>query len=199
MQSDEEKHYIFIFEKRNRGYNRKEHVNPRGFVWKVTDMETERKFLILKPIEDYREYPSRQIEQAYLCTQGCTIRIRKLDDTCYLTLKRNLSKQFDSTAIVNHEVEEEIPLSSYEYLLSKVDGQLVRKRRYYIPHEDHIIELDVFEGPLSGLVMAEIEYDSLDEIEDVSIPDWFGPEVTQDKRFRNSHLSTLKDVSGLLV
>ncbi len=161
-------------------------------------METERKFIILKPIEDYREYPSRHIEQAYLCTQGCTIRIRKLDDTCYLTLKRNLSKQFGGAAIVNHEVEEEIPLSTYEHLLSKTEGQLVQKRRYYIPHEDHIIELDVFEGCLSGLMVAEIEYESMDDVETVLIPDWFGPEVTHDKRFRNSYLSTVNDMNGLL-
>ncbi len=161
-------------------------------------METERKFLIMNPIGDYREYPSRHIEQAYLCTQGCTIRIRKLDDTCYLTLKQNLSKQFGGLAIVNHEVEEEIPLSAYEHLLTKVEGQLVRKTRYYIPHEDHTIELDVFEGCLSGLIVAEIEYESIADVESVSIPNWFGPEVTHDKRFRNSYLSTLSDVSGLL-
>ncbi len=161
-------------------------------------MEIERKFLIIDSVEEWKKFPSKQIEQGYLCTKGCTLRIRKADDVCYLTLKRNLTaKGANASAIVNHEVEEEIPLSSYEALSEKTEGNVVRKVRYYIPYGEHTIELDVFQGRLEGLVLAEIEYHSIEEAEQLSVPGWFGPEVSFDKRFRNSYLSGLNSYNEL--
>ncbi len=161
-------------------------------------MEIERKFLVMEDVEEWKEYPSRHIEQGYLCTKGSTLRIRKADDVCYLTLKRNRSTEGAvAGAIINHEVEEEIPLSSYEYLKSKVDGNMVTKTRYYIPYEDHTVELDVFEGVLEGLILAEIEYCDVLDVKSLTLPKWFGPEVSFDKRFRNSYLSQIEGIEDL--
>ena len=49
-------------------------------------MEIERKFLVMTPPENYESFPCHEIEQAYLCTEP-VIRVRKEDDTCYLTYK----------------------------------------------------------------------------------------------------------------
>lgn len=161
-------------------------------------MEIERKFLIMGSVEAWKKYPCKHMEQGYLCTKGSTLRIRKAEDICYLTLKRNKAVEgAEAGAIVNHEVEEEIPLSSYEYLKNKVDGNMVTKTRYYIPYEAHTIELDVFEGGLEGLVVAEIEYTDTCDAKATKVPEWFGPEVSFDKRFRNSHLSRIGSLAEL--
>ena len=49
-------------------------------------MEIERKYLITSPLQGYERFPSHFIEQAYLCTEP-VVRIRKEDDSCYLTYK----------------------------------------------------------------------------------------------------------------
>jgi CYTH domain-containing protein len=51
-------------------------------------MEIERKFLVAEKDlpDDLASYPSHQLEQAYLCTSP-VVRVRKEDDTYYLTYK----------------------------------------------------------------------------------------------------------------
>ena len=58
------------------------------------------------------------------------------------------------------------------------------------------LELDVYEGSLAGLVVAEVEFETTEESQRFSPPDWFGKEVTEDKYYKNSHLA-LKDSGSL--
>jgi CYTH domain-containing protein len=51
------------------------------------------------------------------------------------------------------------------------------------------LELDVYQGSLAGLVVAEIEFESVEESQRFSLPSWFGTEVTEDKHYKNSHLA----------
>ncbi len=157
-------------------------------------MEIERKFLIRKMPEELEQYPHHHMEQGYLCTAGCILRIRKADDTCYLTYKRHgMSSSKQTIAITNYEVEEELPFSAYEVLKHKVDGNMVCKTRYYIPFANHTVELDVFEGVLQGLVVAEIEYSDEEDARTTPVPEWFGKEVSFDRRYRNSSLSVMSE------
>lgn len=50
----------------------------------------------------------------------------------------------------------------------------------------HIFEVDEFYGDNDGLIIAEVELANEDE--SFKKPDFIGPEVTGDARFRNSHL-----------
>ena len=47
-------------------------------------MEIERKYLVRQLPENYQDFPSHQIEQAYLCTDP-VVRIRREDEEYYLT------------------------------------------------------------------------------------------------------------------
>jgi adenylate cyclase len=49
--------------------------------------------------------------------------------------------------------------------------------------------VDVFEGDNAGLVVAEVELDSEDEV--IHLPDWIGAEISHDKRYYNAALSAL--------
>ena len=53
------------------------------------------------------------------------------------------------------------------------------------------VELDVFEGSLAPLVLAEVEFSSREEAETFLPPDWFGEDVTFSGKHHNSYLSKI--------
>lgn len=144
-------------------------------------MEIERKYLIEKLPEDYTKYPYRVLEQGYLCTAP-VVRIRKDNDSYELTYK--------SKGLIARE-EYNLPLTqeAYEHLKSKIDGRIIRKKRYLIPYHQYTIELDVFEGELAPLVLAEIEFPSMNDADTFVPPAWFGKDVSLDTAYHNSTLS----------
>lgn len=72
-------------------------------------------------------------------------------------------------------------------LVRLCDGPLVEKRRFKIPFEGHLWEVDEFLGANAGLLLAEVELARADEA--VALPPWVGLEVTGDARYFNSNLS----------
>jgi len=64
----------------------------------------------------------------------------------------------------------------------------LEKTRYAITYESAIIELDLYHGALAGLVTAEVEFQDADQCQRFVAPDWFGREVTKDKRYKNRSL-----------
>ena len=57
---------------------------------------------------------------------------------------------------------------------------------------DHTIELDIFDEPFKGLIIAEVEFATGDEANDFTPPEWFAEDVTDRKEYRNSYLSRKK-------
>lgn len=146
-------------------------------------MEIERKFLIKKLPEKLDEYPSKQIEQAYLCTNP-VLRVRRQGEKYILTYK--------GEGLLAHE-EYNLPLTEegYAHLLTKADGRVIKKTRYCIPHGKYTIELDLFQGDLAPLILAEVEFPSEEEAHAFVPPDWFACDVTMDGRYHNSAMSKL--------
>ena len=147
-------------------------------------MEIERKYLIHTLPEDLDQYPCRQIEQGYLNTSP-VIRIRKDDHKYELTYK-------SSGLLARQEYNLPLDEASYEHLKAKVDGHLISKKRYMIPLTTELtIELDVFEGYLKPLVLAEVEFPTEAMAMSFVPPEWFGEDVTFSGEYHNSHLSQL--------
>lgn len=144
-------------------------------------MEIERKFLISALPEQLDSYPCHQIEQGYLCTQP-VVRIRKQDDSCFLTYK-------SGGMMVRQEYNLPLSLSAYEHLRTKTDGILICKKRYCIPYGPYTIELDLFEGDLAPLILAEVEFPTEEEALSFTPPDWFTEDVTHSGLYHNSYLS----------
>ena len=104
--------------------------------------------------------------------------------------------------------EYNLPLTAeaYEHRIEKADGIIITKTRYIIPIKNiqfaadymlteaakswqPIVELDVFQGALSSLIMAEVEFPD-EATANAYIPeDWFLLDVTLDKRYHNSNMS----------
>lgn len=146
-------------------------------------MEIERKFLLKQLPENLSTYPYRQLEQGYLSTNP-VVRIRKDDDRYELTYK-------GKGAMVREEYNLPLTQSSYEHLKEKIDGRLIAKKRYLIPFGDYTIELDIFEGDLAPLTLAEVEFSSEEEANAFTPPDWFAEDVTFSPLYHNSVLSQL--------
>ena len=152
----------------------------------MKNVEIERKYLIKKLPDNLAEYESHLIEQAYLCTDP-TIRVRKSDDDYYMTYKgRGLLERTEYNLPLNKD--------AYEKLVIKAEGNIISKRRYVIPIDgsDLKIELDVFDDPFAPLIMADVEFGSVEESEGFIPPDWFDKEVTEDPAYHNSNMAMRK-------
>lgn len=149
-------------------------------------MEIERKYLVNCPPQDYSSYPFHRIEQAYLCTEP-VVRIRREDDSYYLTYK-------SKGLMVREEYNLPLTKEAYEHLLVKADGNILTKKRYLLPvpgREDLTCELDIFEGKLKGLILAEVEFETEADASSFTAPSWFGTDVTHSGEYQNSRLSRL--------
>jgi len=146
-------------------------------------MEIERKFLVKTVPGDLSQYPCRLIEQGYLCTDP-VVRVRRDNDDYYLTYK---GKGF----LAREEANLSLTKDGYEHLLKKADGNIITKRRYLIPVPESTltIELDLFDPPFAPLILAEVEFPSVEEAKKFTPPDWFGRDVTEEKEYTNSSLS----------
>ncbi|MBQ8704385.1 MAG: CYTH domain-containing protein [Bacteroidales bacterium] len=154
-------------------------------------MEIERKYLVDRLPENLDQYPHTEIEQGYLCTSP-TVRIRKAGDVFWLTVKEKAAVQ--STAIHNREEEFRLTEENYNRLKSKCDGQMVRKTRYRIPIGTLTAELDIFHMQHEGLRLVEVEFPSTAVADAFVPPDWFGPDVSSDRRFTNSFLAFIDSI-----
>jgi len=144
--------------------------------------EIERKFLVRG--DQWRT-------QAYgvLCRQGYlnsamerTVRIRTIGGRAFLTVKG------PSAGTTRSEFEYEIPLADGNAMLASLaERPIVEKKRYHIPHEGMVWEIDEFSGENAGLIVAEVELAS--EGQSFRKPEWVGAEVTGDARYFNSNLA----------
>ena len=143
-------------------------------------MEIERKFTVRQLPEDLARYDSHLIEQGYLNTNP-VVRVRREDDTYYLTYKgKGLMAREEYNLPLNEQ--------AYNHLVAKADGNIITKRRYLIPLPPYTIELDVFEKSLAPLIIAEVEFPSIEEANAFTPPDWFDQDVTKDPAYHNSNL-----------
>lgn len=143
--------------------------------------EIERKFLVDELPANLDEYDFHDLEQGYLNTAP-VVRVRKEDDTYYLTYK---GRGFIEREEYNLPLTEE----AYLHLVAKSDGKIISKRRYLIPFNGYTIELDVFKEPFAPLVLAEVEFQTPEEANAFVPPAWFGRDVTSEPEYTNSYLS----------
>lgn len=147
-------------------------------------MEIEKKFIPKDLPEDLDNFKHHKIEQAYLNTAP-VVRIRKQDDDYFLTYK-------GSGMMAREEYNLYLNKESYDHLLTKADGNVITKTRFLIPiHDGLTAELDIFEGKFAGMLLVEVEFESLEQANSFVPPEWFGDDVTNDKRYHNSYLSKL--------
>jgi adenylate cyclase len=143
-------------------------------------VEIERKFLIERLPDEAGRASSRRIDQGYVALdQGAEVRLRRHGDDLWLTIKGvgGLAR-----------VEEEFALGAdqFDSLWPLTEGRRIEKTRHELPGG---VEVDVYDGALAGLIVAEIEFGSEAESAAFEPPEWFGAEVTNDPRYKNRALA----------
>jgi len=143
--------------------------------------EIERKFLVVS--EDYKKFGQRiVIRQGFLSTEKeRVVRVRVAGEKAYVTIK-GISK-----GAVRAEFEYEIPGEDAQFMLDHLCRKpLIEKTRYKVYYEGFTWEVDEFYGDNEGLVVAEIELESEEQV--FPKPEWLGEEVTSDPRYYNANL-----------
>lgn len=148
-------------------------------------LEIERKFLVNHAKWAVTEKLKGEFyRQGYMLTDpNKTIRVRATDTKGFLTIKGK------SEGATRAEFEYEIPKEEAIQLLDMFAVSDLTKYRYKVVFAEKLWEVDVFLGENEGLIVAEIELSSEDETFD--LPDWAEEEVTGEKKYYNSNLSTL--------
>ena len=150
------------------------------------NIEIERKFLVKNLNYKSESFEKKCIKQGYLnSNKNRTVRIRVSDDTGFITIKGKSNKN----GISRFEWEKEIPVTEAEELLLLCEPTIIEKTRYLIKVGYHTFEVDEFAGENSGLVVAEIELNSEDEV--FEKPNWLSKEITGDLKYYNSSISKL--------
>lgn len=143
--------------------------------------EIERKFLVR--LDRWR--PSADdvhFVQGYLSSvKERVVRVRVEGTRARLTIKGLTSGMSRS------EFEYPIPAADATLMLEGLcERPLIDKHRHIENVGGRRWEVDVFHGDNQGLVIAEVELQSEDDI--VELPPWVGDEVTGDPRYFNSNL-----------
>lgn len=154
-------------------------------------MEIERKFLVKMIPANLEHYKKRIIEQGYVSTSP-VVRIRQSNEKFILTIK---GKGF----VEREEFELFISKEEYAHFKTKLDYPIIKKTRYLIPYQDYTIELDIFEGHLTGLILAEVEFNSSNDANNFIAPTWFGKDVSMTHTYHNSHLCQLTSIDSLQI
>jgi CYTH domain-containing protein len=145
--------------------------------------ETEHKYLVNTELWlKVQPRKGERIRQGYLVNEPeKTVRVRTIRQRAYITLKGK------TEGASRPEYEFRIPLKEANEMLDLFCGNVIEKVRYKVRYRRRTWEVDVFEGPNEGLIIAEIELES--EEQKYKVPAWAAQEVTGELKYYNSYLS----------
>jgi CYTH domain-containing protein len=147
-------------------------------------IEIERKFLVTSLPHEMEGTGGHPIRQGYviISDDDVELRIRQKRTQYFQTIK--MGKGLSRT-----EIEISLSPEQFDRLWPYTAGRRVSKTRFTMPVGGHTAELDRFDGDLAGLVMVEVEFPSESAARAFVPPEWFGEEVTEDRRYKNKHLA----------
>ena len=168
---------------------------------KYTRIEYERRFLV-SPRGDWRsalQPYSKILEDKYLRQGRLRLRIQTDTDTGRQLIK--LTKKLESESPYFQRIGRILLSPSEHELLSTLEGDRLRKTRYYHLDRGRVFSIDVFAGELDGLVLCETEAEGLEELMSIQPPPYARHEVTADPFFTGGNLcrTSRSDLLGKLA
>ena len=142
-------------------------------------IELERTYLAKYLPQGLSNCKSKEIIDIYIPKSSVhpTLRIRK-NGSKYEITKKEPVKGNDSS----HQREQTIILTESEFIeLTHLEGKKVHKVRYCYDYNGRTAEIDVFQGPLKGLVVVDFEFEKIGEKNSFEMPDFCLADVTQEK------------------
>jgi CYTH domain-containing protein len=168
---------------------------------KYARVERERRFLLREMPEPLtRASQHVQIWDNYIT--GTRLRLRKIRTPQTKKWKMKLTQKFaPSPPDFSRTLITNTYLSAYEYeVLSVFEGNEIRKNRYPFEYEGRKYSIDVFLGGLWGLILAETDFETDEEMRAFMPPPFVALEVTGNETFTGGRLVdlTIDDVRAEL-
>ncbi|MCA0940046.1 CYTH domain-containing protein [Salipiger pacificus] len=143
--------------------------------------EIERKFLVADDSWRAHVAQSERLRDGLIASEdGRKVRVRFYDGRATLCIKGKRE------GLSRDEFEYPIPAQDAEEMLAAHCGDLVEKTRHHVPAGALVWTVDVYEGLLSGITIAEVELPSLDT--PLPLPAWVGREVTGVQDYRKVNM-----------
>lgn len=144
-------------------------------------IEIERKFLVKSLPAEMRE--GTPILQGYIAyDEQMEVRVRQYGDKHFLCVKEGIG-------LMRRETEIVISPLQFQALWPSTEGRRLEKVRSLVNHGSFTVEVDCYAGDLKPLVVAEIEFTSVEESENFEKPDFLGEEITEVEAYKNSSLA----------
>jgi CYTH domain-containing protein len=144
--------------------------------------EIERKFLVVgHQWRDEAVHRERLVDGLLATSEGRKVRVRLYATRASLAIKTARKGR------ARLEFEYDIPRADAEQLIRTECGpNVLAKTRHRVPYEGFTWEVDVYEGLLDGVVLAEVEMATADQ--EPPLPTWVGREVTDEPEYRKQRL-----------
>ena len=146
--------------------------------------KVERKFLVGEVPKVLGLGEGLAVAQGYLAVEkdGTEVRVRQTGKTTSLLVK---------TGATQGGIEVEVPITAEQAaaLWPLTEGRRMSKVTYHLDVADTPVTLDMYEGQLSWLRIAEAEFKGPTSAEAFSPPPWFKREVTDLAAYRHSNLA----------
>ena len=159
---------------------------------KYARIERERRYLLQDLPEGLaRNDPHVQITDNYIT--GTRLRIRKVRDpatnkwTVKFTQKFPIQPNDLSRTLITNTYLNAIEAET----LSVFNSNEIRKNRYYFNYDGKKYSVDMFLGDLFGLVLAEVSFETDEELINFPKPDFAIAEVTNQEAFSGGRLAEL--------
>jgi CYTH domain-containing protein len=147
----------------------------------MTKFEIERKFLVKSLPAELSA--GAHILQGYLAhDEHMEVRIRQYGNDHFLTVK-------EGSGLLRRETEIEISSQQFLALWPSTEGRRLEKVRSLINYGEFQIEVDRYLGDLEPLLIAEVEFSSVEESKNFQKPDYLGQEVTGEESYKNLSLA----------
>jgi CYTH domain-containing protein len=159
---------------------------------KYARIERERRYLLQDLPEGLvRTDPHLQITDNYIT--GTRLRIRKVREprtnkwTVKFTQKFPIQPNDLSRTLITNTYLNAIEAET----LSVFNSNEIRKNRYYFNYDGRKFSVDMFLGDLFGLVLAEVSFETDEELINFPKPDFVLAEVTNQEAFSGGRLAEL--------
>lgn len=169
---------------------------------KYARVERERRFLL----EDLPEGLTRASEHQQLWDNyitGTRLRLRQIRVPATKERIWKLTQKFaPAPPDFSRAVITNLYLSPQEYeALYVFAGNEIRKNRYPFEHEGRAYGIDLFLGPLWGLVLAETDFETDEELDQFRLPSFALADVSRDEMFTGGKLAylTIEDIAAHLA
>ncbi|GJM40744.1 MAG: hypothetical protein DHS20C20_10260 [Ardenticatenaceae bacterium] len=159
---------------------------------KYAQFELERRWLLAKLPDSLQSNSNYHlVEDRYII--GTPLRLRRMADAAGNVVARKFTQKYQAadqtayaTTITNFYLDE----ASFA-LLETLPAKILVKKRYKLQDGRSQFSIDLFEGPLTGLVLAEIEQPSMESLLAIPHPPFALREITDDARFTGGELINL--------